>query len=238
MRAAWVRKKARGFKFSAETIQQIKLAHLKKIQDAPKRACAECGELFPVIRDYDPPKIICNRCGKRHHHRLELRRLHEKQGYSGYGFRPCKICGKPFKKTTSKACLCSDECRSISKRAIGNENQKKRHQRLKYNPNYLFSRFLLRMIRRAVKFKSLPSSKYVNYTAYDFRAHIESLFKPGMTWDNYGTWHIDHMRPLISFNFFNFDGSENLEEIRRAASLENLQPLWADENLRKNSKWA
>lgn len=45
--------------------------------------------------------------------------------------------------------------------------------------------------------KILKSAQYLNCDIEDFRLHIESQFKPKMTWDNYGTeWHIDHIVPL------------------------------------------
>lgn len=61
--------------------------------------------------------------------------------------------------------------------------------------------------------------------------HIESLFREGMSWDNYGLtgWHIDHIRPLSSF-------AE--EELHLANRIENLQPLWAEENIRKSDAYS
>jgi hypothetical protein len=73
----------------------------------------------------------------------------------------------------------------------------------------------------------------------EFKIHLEaqfySNFETGelMTWDNntiYG-WHIDHIRPLISFDL------TNREQFLEAASYKNLQPLWAEDNLRKGKKY-
>jgi hypothetical protein len=52
-----------------------------------------------------------------------------------------------------------------------------------------------------------------------------------MTWDNYGDWHLDHKKPLISFDL------TDLEQFRVAAHYTNLQPLWALDNLKKGSKY-
>src|SRR3546814_15684157 len=41
----------------------------------------------------------------------------------------------------------------------------------------------------------------VGYTVADLMAHLERQFLPGMSWDNRGEWHIDHIRPLCSFEF-------------------------------------
>lgn len=71
----------------------------------------------------------------------------------------------------------------------------------------------------------------VGCTILELRAYLESRFLPGMTWENYGQWHLDHIRPLSSFNL------ENTEEQRQANHYSNLQPLWAGDNIKKGSKY-
>ncbi len=71
------------------------------------------------------------------------------------------------------------------------------------------------------------------YGADELREHLECLFLPGMTWQNYGRWHIDHRRPVSSFDF-----SKNpLAVARDCWALHNLQPMWALDNLKKGAKW-
>ena len=72
----------------------------------------------------------------------------------------------------------------------------------------------------------------VDFTIDGLIAHLESQFQPGMTWDNYGEWHIDHIRPIASFDFTSY---EDLE-FKECWALDNLQPLWAKDNTRKGSK--
>lgn len=71
----------------------------------------------------------------------------------------------------------------------------------------------------------------VNYTVDDLRAHLERLFQPGMTWENYGRygWHVDHIVPLAVHNFETPDDID----FQKAWALSNLQPLWAHDNLSK-----
>lgn len=72
----------------------------------------------------------------------------------------------------------------------------------------------------------------VDYVLMDLKVHLEKQFQPGMSWDNYGEWHIDHKTPIVAFNF------ETPEDIdfKKAWALKNLQPLWAVENMKKHNK--
>ena len=70
----------------------------------------------------------------------------------------------------------------------------------------------------------------VGYTVQDLVAHLESKFQNGMTWDNYGQWHIDHIKPIASFNILEVGD----DEFKMCWSLDNLQPLWASDNIRKS----
>jgi len=59
------------------------------------------------------------------------------------------------------------------------------------------------------------------------KQHLENQFKPGMTWENHGKWHIDHIRPCASFDL------SKPEEQKKCFHYTNLRPLWAEENLRR-----
>lgn len=77
--------------------------------------------------------------------------------------------------------------------------------------------------------------KWLNIVQYDVDAlvsHLESLFQPGMNWNNYGKWHIDHIIPVRMFSF----SSPDDPEFQICWSLENLRPMWADENMQKG-RW-
>ena len=61
------------------------------------------------------------------------------------------------------------------------------------------------------------------------KEHLEKKFNGGMTWDNYGKWHIDHIIPLSSAN--------NKDEVYKLCHHTNLQPLWAEDNLKKSNRF-
>lgn len=73
---------------------------------------------------------------------------------------------------------------------------------------------------------------YVSYTIEDLRKHLESKFTEGMTWNNMGKWHIDHKVPV---SFFQYEKPSD-QEFQYCWSLDNLQPLWALDNIKKGAK--
>lgn len=87
-------------------------------------------------------------------------------------------------------------------------------------------------LRRAGRSKSrMRTEQILGYTVQDLMIHLERQFLPGMSWDNMGLWHIDHIIPISSFEY------ESTECIgfKRAWSITNLRPLWAKDNLRKQA---
>jgi hypothetical protein len=64
----------------------------------------------------------------------------------------------------------------------------------------------------------------------DFRFYMEGKFQDGMTWENHGKWHIDHIKPCSSFDL----SDPKQQEI--CFHYSNLQPLWAHDNQVKHNK--
>jgi len=75
----------------------------------------------------------------------------------------------------------------------------------------------------------------VDYTVDDLKIHLESLFEPGMSWDNYGIngWEIDHRKPD---SWFSYDSTDHTE-FAASWALSNLQPKWAKLNRSKGNKY-
>jgi len=73
----------------------------------------------------------------------------------------------------------------------------------------------------------------LGYSLEELMQHLEKQFTNGMTWDNYGQWHVDHIRPMSSFNFT----SPDEPEFKACWALNNLQPLWWPDNLSKGSRY-
>lgn len=70
--------------------------------------------------------------------------------------------------------------------------------------------------------------KYLGCSHEELRLHIEKQFLKGMTWENKGLWHIDHIIPISS--------AKTIEEVHVLAKYTNLRPLWQKDNREKHAK--
>lgn len=108
----------------------------------------------------------------------------------------------------------------------------KRREKRKNNIHFKLRTIISNRIRMAL----IRGSK--NSTSYDLtgcsweylKLHLESKFTKGMSWDNYGEWHIDHIKPCCSFDL------TDIEQQKICFHYTNLQPLWAIDNLKKSGK--
>lgn len=119
-----------------------------------------------------------------------------------------------------------EKSRAKNRRAMKRQREIPAQKLRMYLSNQLYRRLKKREFHRT-KLEWLP------YTVAELAAHLENKFVPGMTWENYGNWHIDHIRPVSSFSFETPDDPE----FKQCWALDNLQPLWATDNLRKHKKW-
>lgn len=98
------------------------------------------------------------------------------------------------------------------------------HNKLKHNLRNRV-RVVLKGIKRGGRLPWL-----IGCSVDALKSHIESLFTIGMTWENYGSyWHIDHIRPLESFDLV------DVEQQKMAFNWSNMQPLTAFDNISKGS---
>lgn len=116
-----------------------------------------------------------------------------------------------------------------------NKDRIRIRERKKCNENiqYRLGRNLRIRLNKAIKNNQKSGSAVgdLGCSIEFLKQYLESLFQPGMTWENYGIrgWHIDHIRPLSSFDL------SNKEELLLACNYINLQPLWANDNIRKRN---
>jgi len=116
------------------------------------------------------------------------------------------------------------------------ENQRRQY-REKYHNSVMLKlstifRSKINALIRERRFSTPKVMRKLEYTWEELKQHIESQFTNGMSWENYGRngWHIDHIRPVNSFE-------DTIEDFQKCWALNNLQPLWEVDNIRKSDKW-
>jgi hypothetical protein len=79
--------------------------------------------------------------------------------------------------------------------------------------------------------KSARTMKLVGCSIEELKNYLKKQFVAGMSWKNHGKWHVDHIRPCITFDL------SKPNEQRKCFHYTNLQPLWAIDNLEKKDKF-
>jgi len=84
-------------------------------------------------------------------------------------------------------------------------------------------------LRDVMSGKRSGKSAILGCNTEQLRTHIEKQFKRGMSWDNYGKWHVDHIQPLASFDL------QDENQCAIACNYINLRPMWAQANMEKGA---
>ena len=114
-------------------------------------------------------------------------------------------------------------------RAYRNQWEK---NKIKSDPNFKIRFIMKQRVRSALKnnIKSGKTIELLGLSINEFWLYLQSKFKPGMTKENYGKWHLDHIIPCSSFDL------SDPKQQAKCFHYSNIQPLWAEENLKKGAK--
>lgn len=133
----------------------------------------------------------------------------------------------------------SQEYYQNNKKKIIESGNRYRNKRYKEDITFRIGRCVSSALNRYLRDNNLSKDgrhweSLVGYTSEDLKRHLESLFQSGMTWERLlkGDIHIDHIIPK---SFFRYNSTDDVE-FKYCWSLNNLQPLWAKDNLRKSNK--
>ena len=135
--------------------------------------------------------------------------------------KQCLRCNSIFKRTGANQKFCSKMCQNNLA-----------HKKKRTNPEFKLIHNLRSRLRKALNGKSRDKGimKITGCTMQELSMYLESKFKPGMTWDNYGKeWQIDHMRPLFEFDL------TDPEQLKLACNFKNLQPISKEEHKIKSA---
>jgi hypothetical protein len=119
-----------------------------------------------------------------------------------------------------------------NRESVIERTKKYQKQKLNEDPIFKLKHSMRNRVRAIFKNKNFikPTTtlKIIGCDLPTLVSYIESKFNNGMSWENQGKWHIDHIIPLSS--------ARTEEEICKLCNYTNLQPLWAIDNLKKGSK--
>jgi len=104
------------------------------------------------------------------------------------------------------------------------------HNDIEFKLKNTFRHRIYTALTLGVGTKAHKTTELLGCSVEEAKRHLETLFQEGMTWSNHGLWHIDHIRPCASFDL------TDPEQQKECFNYNNLQPLWAEDNLRKGRK--
>lgn len=214
------------------------------------KPCKECGKVKEIAEFYKSEtciggyKVICKVCCRVKNNKYKreqyknnkqkfidsvkkyyLENREKKREYNReYGIR-----------NRQKISVQKKEYSKNNRERINNYTREYYKKRMRIDAGYKVKNNIRRAILRCLR-KEKNHSKWMDILGYNTKQlmdHLQGDFKDGMSWDNYGEWHIDHIKPLVSFRI---KGKRD-PKLKEAWALGNLQPLWAEENLIKGSKY-
>ena len=176
--------------------------------------CTICGKLF------NPRNNIQSRCSAKcnvtYHNYI-------RSGRVSY-YTQCVHCGEYFITSRNTSKYCSSVCKSRELIA------RFYREHLGYRLSHSIKTRIVKIVKNPHKDEHLKD--ILGYSGTDLVNHIEKGFTGGMSWDNYGLWHIDHKIPVSAFNIKEWGDYD----LKRCWALDNLQPMWASDNFRKGAK--
>ena len=186
-------------------------------KDGLSSRCKDCDSIMNAKYREDNPEEVKARHAKYRKDNPEKRKASQTKWYKANAEKANASSAKWLKNNPHK------------RRANNRRWQKEKLKtdslfKLKRNLSCRTSRFFSKIkTNKPTDTKTLLGADWVEVKSY-----IEGQFTGGMTWENHGEWHIDHIIPLAS--------AKHLDEIIPLCHYTNLQPLWAIDNIKKGCK--
>lgn len=208
--------------------------------------CKKCN-LEKEAPDFYSGRTSCKECHKKwrqtYYEENKQEQLEKMKEYSCSNREKIKSYHKEYhrayyEKNKEKIREAVDLYQKENKEKVKNTRRNYQNKKRKEDPKYRLRLVVSTAVYKALKKRGSSKAKNVEnmlgYTIRELVEHLESLFTPEMTWENYGTyWHIDHIRPD---SWFNYESSDSVD-FRICWSLKNLQPLPAKNNLSKGNRF-
>lgn len=217
-----------------------------KAFDGLRNQCKECVAKYAVSRamaikkenkDKDPYAVggskKCSKCTITHPLICFAKCGSRRDGLQSV----CKNCHKAFLKKwyqKNKTKVAENSADWVARNPERNREYKRKWTKDRYTNNPLvrlkdnLSTQIRFSMRSAGSRKSKRTLEYLGCSISDFANHMGKQFLEGMSWDNMGEWHIDHILPTSS--------AKSVDDLIALLHFTNLRPLWAEDNIRKSNK--
>jgi hypothetical protein len=187
-----------------------------KLKEIKKRYRQKLSEENKLIREQKKEVLLQEKENKR------LERVKRKE----------EILNKKLENERLREYRKTDEWKEITKQKNNERHYTRWKERWETDELFAMKVRLRNLIRNSFRKKgykkfNTSTENIVGISYVEFKAYLESKFLNGMSWDNRGEWHIDHIIPLSS--------AKSEEELISLSHYTNLQPLWAEDNLKKGN---
>lgn len=206
--------------------------HSHGVSSSCKKCVCVRAKKYHLTHKEEREKYNLKNKAKRRHRRKQYN-LDHKEEIKKYNIKRAKQHKKWRQENKERLRILKKEYYLKNKTKIDNYRNKWSKHKRKTDIRYKTTGVLRHRINQAIRgnTKSLPTMMLIGCEVDYLLFHLQSQFTEGMSWDNYGGWEIDHIRPCASF-----DLSKPEEQIK-CFNYKNLQPLWAKDNLTKSAKW-
>ena len=209
-----------------------------------RKVCTKCGvekpmttECFPTRKDSkDGFRNDCKECKKKNSHEYNMNNKERR-----------KSLNKEWRKNNpEKSKLIYARYRGTEKRRViacnwARDNREAGMKRFveRYNSDVQFNiaikyrRRIYMAIRNQYTSKAFTTIELLGISYKELKNYLENKFTQGMTWDKVmsGEIHLDHIKPCALFDF------TDEKQQQECFHYTNLQPLWAEDNMRKSAKY-
>ena len=203
--------------------------HLKNKEQRNKRSNERYYELNP--KEILPKGMKrCSQCNEVKLYEKFNKLKKSKDGYKSH----CRECrSKEFKENKERYQEAQKQYYELNKEQINKQTTKYYVNKYQIDRGFRIlvicrSRLILALKGKS---KSASTKELIGCSTEYLLKHLENQFTEGMRWENYGQWQIDHIKPCALYDF------TKEENQRECFNYQNLQPLWAEDNMRKSDKY-
>ena len=193
-----------------------------------EKECTKCGEV-KAFAEYGKDKLgkhglrsYCKACVKEY----------MKQHYQTNKEAIAKKVMQYYHANKESVAKKKKQWQQANKEVLAEYNKQYQKKRRANDPLYRMMHNLRVGLGNAMNGTSKPkrTMELLGCSRRQFRRHLSARFTKGMTLENYGEWHMDHIIPVSSFDH------HDPEQVAICWHYTNLQPLWAEDNLKKSDK--